>query len=99
MASRKQKSAQRQLVATLGSWNDPHGGGSLPDTGGLKGMQVDDDGNISLKIKPSRAHCPCCLLDLIELRKTLMGKKQIQQVTIEVVEVPSPNRWTNSINE
>lgn len=99
MASRAQKGAQRQLLDVLSSWKEPHSEKKFPETGVLKAMEVQDDGSVWLKVKPSRAHCPCCLLDFIELRNALMAKKKISAVHIEVVEIPDVHRWTSSINE
>jgi hypothetical protein len=99
MASRTQKAAQRQLLDVLSSWIEPHSGEALPKSGALKAMQVGDDGSVHLQVKPARAHCPCCLLDFIDLRNTLLQKKKISAVLIDVVEVPDVHRWVSSINE
>jgi len=99
MASRAQKAAQRQLLDVLSSWKEPHSGEALPKSGALKAMQVNDDGSVNLQVKPARAHCPCCLLDFIDLRNSLLQKKKIHSVIINVVEVPDIHRWNSSINE
>ena len=99
MASRAQKVAQRQLLDVLTSWKEPHSGETLHESGALKAMQVGDDGSVHLRVKPARAHCPCCLLDFIDLRNTLLQKKKIHTVLIDVVEIPDVHRWNSSINE
>mgnify|MGYP004128270483 CR=1 FL=1 len=43
MATRAQKSAQRQVVNILGNWPEPHGGGALTDGVTLKGVEVAED--------------------------------------------------------
>lgn len=97
--SRAQKAAQRQLLDVLSTWEDPHGGGTLAQTGILQAMHAEEDGSVRLRVTPSRPHCPCCLLDLIDLRASLNSKKKIVATTIEVVGVPDTHRWTSSINE
>lgn len=99
MTSRKQKAGQRALLDTLSNWREPHGGGALHESGSLKGMMVDDDGGVKLRIQPVRAHCPCCLLDLIDLRLKLLSHKHITSVHIDVTEVPDQHRWVSSINQ
>lgn len=99
MTSRAQKAAQRQLLDVLSSWQEPHGGGNLNESGVLKAMQADDDGTVRIRVTPARAHCPCCLLDLIDLRNALLAKKKILGASIEVVGIPDVHRWTSSINE
>ncbi|MBO57893.1 MAG: hypothetical protein CMA77_02730 [Euryarchaeota archaeon] len=99
MASRVQRGAQRQLLDVLSSWKEPHSGTTLHESGALKAMQVGEDGSVQLRVKPARAHCPCCLLDFIDLRNLLLQKKKISSVLIEVVEVPDIHRWNSSINE
>ena len=99
MASRAQKAAQRQVVTVLGNWPEPHGGGPLTDGATLKGVEIDDDGSVHIVIKPRRAHCPCCLIDMIDLRNALLAKRQIKGAVIEVVDVPEAHRWTTSVNE
>jgi len=97
--SRIQKAAQRQVVGILTDWPEPHGSGPLTDSSTLRGIEVHADGAVNIIVKPSRAHCPCCLLDLVDLRQVLLKKKQVASVHIEVVEIPESHRWTNSINE
>ena len=99
MSSRAQKAAQRQLLDVLSSWQEPHGTGTIAESGALKAMQADDDGSVRIQVTPARAHCPCCLLDLIDLRNTLQKKRKISAAFIEVTGVPDVNRWTSSINE
>ncbi|MBT4058752.1 MAG: DUF59 domain-containing protein [Euryarchaeota archaeon] len=99
MTSRAQKAAQRQLLDVLSSWQEPHGSGTLAKSSVLKAMQVNDDGSVKIRVTPARAHCPCCLLDLIDLRAKLIEKRKITAVFIEVVDIPDVHRWTSSINE
>ena len=99
MATRAPKPDQRQVVNILGNRPEPHGGGALTDGATLKGVEVAEDGTVHIVVKPGRAHCPCCLLDLIDLRKAMLAKRQIKGAVIEVVEVPEAHRWTTSVNE
>ena len=99
MSSRAQKAAQRQLLDVLSSWEAPLFSGTIAESGALKAMQADDDGSVRIKVTPARAHCPCCLLDLIDLRNALQKKRKISSAFIEVEGIPDVHRWTSSINE
>jgi hypothetical protein len=99
VADKAKRNSQRQLVAVLGEWQEPHGSGPITDERFLKGIEIGEQGSVKLWVEPARAHCPCCLLDLIDLRTALIKKRQIPEVHIEVIGIPDSHRWTNSINE
>ena len=99
MASRKQKAARRALIDTLSSWQEPHSGGPLHESGSLKAMMADEAGEVKLRIQPVRIHCPCCLLDLMDLRQKLLAHKHIEGVYIDVCGVPDRHRWVSSVNQ
>ena len=96
--SRKQKAAKKALAEILRDWNEPHGSGSIMDPAHLLALDVDIEGAIRLCIRPSRPHCPCCLVDLSELKIKLESHKKIPSAHIEVAEVPDAHRWTEAIN-
>ena len=93
MRQRKQQAALRQVASTLDSWPEPHGHPEL----NIKGVDLQN-GQLKIAIQPHRPQCPCCLLDLAALRKSLLKKKGIELVHMEIVGVPAADRWTRTIN-
>ena len=98
LSNRKLAKIQRQVANTLSGWTEPHGHGKMADNDSVGRVDVDIDGLVKIAITPKRAHCPCCLIDLAELRLALLEKKGITSVHIEVVGVPAAERWTRTIN-
>ena len=96
--SRAQKAAKKALAEILRNWKEPHGAGSIMDERWLRGLDVNEEAVVTLQIRPSRPHCPCCLVDLSELKYKLDEHKKIASVQIEVVDVPDAHRWTEAIN-
>jgi hypothetical protein len=97
--SRAQKAAQKAAVSVLRDWNEPHGAGHIMDSRWMHGMEADVSGNIRLTLTPSRPHCPCCLINLSDLRNSLLAKRAVKGAHIEVTNVPDAHRWTNVINQ
>ena len=64
----------------------------------VQNVDVAEDGEVNLTVKPARPHCPCCLLDLDALRKRLLEVKGVSFVQISVVDIPAAPRWTRAIN-
>jgi hypothetical protein len=96
--SRAEKAAKKALAEILRDWHEPHGAGSIMDPTHLLGLDVDESGAVRLQIRPSRPHCPCCLVDLSELKAKLESHKKIPSAHIEVADVPDSHRWTAAIN-
>ena len=96
--TRTQKAAKKALAEILRDWKDPHGAGSIMDERWLCGLDVNEQAMVALQIRPSRPHCPCCLVDLADLKTKLEGHKKIVSASIEVVDVPDAHRWTEAIN-
>ena len=71
----------------------------ITDDSIMKGVEVNDAGNIDLWIKPPHPHCPCCLDGLVNLRNEIGSHKEILACHIEIVEVPQKERWTAAVNE
>ncbi len=88
----------RTVARTLRKRNDPHGK-PIIDPSILKGVEIDDAGIVELWIRPSNPHCPCCLDDLIELRRVLGKQRGVLACHIEIVGIPQSDRWTAAINE
>ena len=82
--SRVKVSAQKRLARLLRGRNAPHGI-EITDESILKGVEVDEAGIVQLWIQPTRAHCPCCINDLIELRSEIKQQKGVLACHIEVV--------------
>ncbi len=61
-------------------------------------VDIAEDGETNLTIKPSRPHCPCCLLDLDSLRKKICEVKGVTFVQFTIVDVPASERWTRVLN-
>jgi metal-sulfur cluster biosynthetic enzyme len=96
--SRAKSDAQKQLARVLRSRSEPHGK-PIIDPSILKGVEVNDDGIVELWIKPAHPYCPCCLNDLIDLRKVVRGQKGVLACHVEVVGIPQSERWTAAVNE
>jgi metal-sulfur cluster biosynthetic enzyme len=96
--TRAQKAAKKALAEILRDWKDPHGAGSIMDERWLLGLDVNEQAMVALQIRPSRPHCPCCLVDLVDLKTKLEGHKKISNVHIDVIDVPDAHRWTEAIN-
>jgi len=64
----------------------------------VQSVDIAEDGEVNLTVRPARPHCPCCLLDLNELRTRLAGVKGVTFVHVNVVDIPAAPRWTRAIN-
>ena len=96
--TRAQRAAKKALAEILRDWKDPHGAGSIMDERWLCGLDVNEQAMVVLQIRPSRPHCPCCLVDLVDLKAKMEGHKKIVNAHIEVIDVPDAHRWTEAIN-
>ena len=88
----------KQVLAVTKGWDGPHGHGSLATSERLVAVDATGPAEVQLAIRPSRPHCPCCVLDLVDLRAALLDRKGIERVHIEVVGVPAAERWTTAVN-
>ena len=95
--TRAQKAAKKALAEILRDWKEPHGAGSIMDERWLRGLDVNEEAGVAMQIRPSRPHCPCCLVDLVDLKVKLEKHKKISSAQIEVVDVPDAHRWTEAI--
>jgi hypothetical protein len=96
--SRAQKAAKKALAEILRDWQEPHGSGSMMDEKGLIALDITEGGDVALQLRPTRPHCPCCLIDLSELKVKLEKHRKIRTAYIEVADVPDAHRWTEAIN-
>ena len=97
--TRAQKAAKKALAEILRDWKEPHGAGSIMDERWLRGLDVNEEAGVAMQIRPSRPHCPCCLVNLVDLKVKLEKHKKISSAQIEVVDVPDAHRWTEAIND
>lgn len=97
MSERKRLAVLRQVLGVLKGWTDPHGGQPYATSESLQGVEASATGVVTIQIKPARPHCPCCLLDLSDLRTTLLERKGVHDVALEVVGVPGADRWTRAL--
>ena len=95
---RKYVALQRRVARVLSSWNDPHNTRPYPELDIVQHVDVAEDGEVNLTVKPARPHCPCCLLDLDALRKRLSEVKGVTYVQVHVVDIPAAPRWTRAVN-
>jgi len=96
--TRTKAAVQRKLARILRHRKDPHGM-EITDEAIMKGVEVDDAGIVQLWVQPARAHCPCCINDLMELRSEIKKQRGVLACHIEVIGVPQADRWTAAINE
>jgi len=96
--SRKHASLQRKIVRLAAEWSDPHDELPWAQRDIVQTIDVAEDGEVTISIKPNRPHCPCCLLDLDNFRTKLLQTKGVSFATLNVVGVPAHDRWTRVLN-
>ena len=57
--SSRQRALQQRLAKRLRTWQDPHGGAPFVER--VEHIDLGDEGQCRLTVRPSRPHCPCCL--------------------------------------
>ena len=62
--SRKHAALQRRVARLAAEWKDPHDELPWAKRDIVQNIEVAEDGEVNITVKPSRPHCPCCLLDL-----------------------------------
>ena len=96
--SRKHAALQRKVVRLAGAWKDPHDQESWASRDIVQNIDVKEDGEVTITVKPNRPHCPCCLLDLDAFKQKLCQIKGVMFATINVVGVPASERWNRTLN-
>ena len=96
--SRKHTALQRKVARLAADWRDPHDQDAWATRDIVQNIEVAEDGEVGITIKPPRPHCPCCLLDLDEFRQKLYQIKGVSFATINVVGIPAHDRWTRTLN-
>ncbi len=93
------KQLTRKIAKIIGNWKDVHDDKVFFERDYVKKIEVEPSGTVFLTIKPSRPHCPCCLLNLKKLSKKLRSNKQIHSVNFKIIDVPEPHRWMQILND
>ena len=96
--SRKHAALQRRVARLAAEWVDPHDELPWAKRDIVQSIDVAEDGEVTIVVKPSRPHCPCCLLDLDNFRAKLLQTKGVSFATLTVVGIPASDRWTRTIN-
>ena len=96
--NRKHSTLLRRVARLIGSWRDVHEEETLSKSDHVRNIDVSSDGEVKITIKPSRPHCPCCLLDLDSFKQKLCQIKGVMFATINVVGVPDSARWNRTLN-
>ena len=96
--SRKHAALQRRVARVAAEWQDPHDDKPWAKRDIVRNIDVAEDGEVTISIKPNRPHCPCCLLDLDNFRTKLLQTKGVSFATLNVAGVPAHDRWTRVLN-
>ena len=95
---RKHAALQRKVVRLAADWKDPHDQDTWSSRDIVQNIEVKEDGEVTITVKPNRPHCPCCLLDLDSFKLKLSQIKGVTFATIKVVGVPGSDRWNRTLN-
>ena len=96
--SRKHAALQRRVARLAAEWKDPHDELPWAKRDIVQNIEIEEDGEVTITVKPSRPHCPCCLLDLDKFRTKLLQTKGVSFASLTVVGIPASERWTRTIN-
>ena len=96
--SRKHAALQRRVARLAAEWKDPHDELPWSKRDIVQNIEVAEDGEVTITVKPSRPHCPCCLLDMDQFRSKLLQTKGVSFASLTVVGIPASERWTRTIN-
>ncbi len=90
--SRRVQALQQRIERRLQGWKDPHGG---PPS--IERIDLNEQGDLRVVVRPARPHCPCCLYDLASLQTALRGVRGVGEVRMDVTGVPEAERWTRAL--
>ena len=94
--SRKHAALQRRVARVLGGWKDPHHDRPYPEMEIVQQVNIAEDGEVNLTVKPTRPHCPCCLMDLDDLQDEMESKQP--RVVCFLVSVEYFDYFSHAIN-
>jgi hypothetical protein len=98
MNERKLKALKLRVVKLFASWKEPHEETTYNQSNIVQSIDVSDQGQVDYTIAPKHPHCPCCLLDAVDLRKRIESIKGVSRVVCTVTGIPAAEKWTRSIN-
>ena len=96
--NRKHAALKRKVVRLAGDWRDPHDQDTWATREIVQNIEVEEDGEVTITVKPNRPHCPCCLIDLDLFKQKLSKIKGVTFTTLNVVGVPASDRWNRTLN-
>ena len=96
--NRKHAALKRKVVRLAGDWRDPHDQDTWATRDIVQNIEVAEDGEVTITVKPNRPHCPCCLIDLDLFKQKLSKIKGVTFTTLNVVGVPASDRWNRTLN-
>ena len=96
--NRKHAALQRKVVRLAGDWRDPHDQDTWATRDIVQNIEVAEDGEVTITVKPNRPHCSFCLIDLDLFKQKLSKIKGVTFTTLNVVGVPASERWNRTLN-
>ena len=98
MKERKLKALKLGVIRLFASWKEPHEDKTYNESDIVQTIDISPEGFVEYTIAPKHPHCPCCLLDAVELRKRIERIKGITGVKCSVTGIPGADKWSRSIN-
>ena len=98
MNERKLKALKLKVVKLFANWKEPHEESTYNQSNIVQSIDVSEQGVVEYTIAPKHPHCPCCLLDAVELRKRIEKIKGIESAICTVIGIPGAEKWSRSIN-
>ena len=80
------------------NWKEPHEDKTYNESNIIQEIDITSDGVVNYTIAPKHPHCPCCLLDCVELKQKIETIKGVNGVICTVVGIPGAEKWMRSIN-
>ena len=98
MNERKIRSLKLRVIRLLANWKEPHEDTTYNESNIIQEIDVTGEGVVNYTITPKHPHCPCCLLNCVELKQKIETIKGVKGVICTVVGIPGAEKWTRSIN-
>lgn len=98
MNERKLKALKLRVIKLFASWKEPHEETTYNQSDIVQSIDVSEQGIVDYTIAPKHPHCPCCLLDAVDLKKRIESIKGVSEATCTVIGIPGAEKWSRSIN-
>ena len=98
MNERKLKSLKLRVIRLFASWKEPHEDRTYNESDIIQEIDISSEGFVNYTIAPKHPHCPCCLLDSVELKQKIEKIKGVNGALCTVIGIPGAEKWTRSIN-